>query len=171
MARYRLPDDVKLAALAYVKGYPRLKAKYMREFNDIVSATSFPFDVYKEDSVNEKGEPCKIDCLAPKVRVEGQVGNPTEQKALKLELLQRKPYVKRMRAVEKAMDLVGDRIRSEEVRDALVEAVMLSCMDRKEYTYEKSQVVGLCRTEFYAERRRFLWYVAKYSDLIEEDEV
>ena len=120
MARYRLPDDVKLAALAYVKGYPRLKAKYMREFNDIVSATSFPFDVYKEDSVNEKGEPCKFDCLVPKVRVEGQVGNPTEQKALKLELLQRKPYVKRMRAVEKAMDLVGDRIRSEEIGRAHV---------------------------------------------------
>lgn len=169
MARYRLAEDVKLCALAYVKGYPRRKEKYLKEYNDIIKSTAFPYDIYTVDGIGEDGKPCKIEHLAPRVRTVGQVGNPTERMALELELLQRKPDTLKMRAVERAMDLVGDRLRSEELREKLVEAVMLSCMDRKEYTYERSQVVGVCRTEFYAERRRFLWYVAKYADLLDDE--
>lgn len=169
MAKYRLPEDVKLCALAYVKGYARRKALYMTKFNDIVAGKGFPFETYTIDGYDERGDPCKVECRVPMNRDSGSVGNPTEWKAFLLERLSHDPDTIKMRAVEKAMDLIGDRIRSDVVRKQLVEAVMLNCLDRKEYTYERSKVIGICRTEFYAERRRFLWYVAKYSDLLDDE--
>lgn len=169
MSRYQLPEDVKLAALSYVKGYHRRKAEYLKAYYDIMNSSSFPYEEDEVMGVDENGNPCKIKSLVPKTRVKGQNGDPTARKALELELLQRKPDTQKMRAVDRAMDLVGDRIRSEELREKLVEAIMLNCIDRRENTYEDLGLDGICRTDFYMERRRFLWYVAKFSDLLSDN--
>lgn len=169
LSRYRLEEDIKLCALAYVKGYPRRKSEYMAEYNAILNESSFPYEEYEIDGIDENGKPCKIKSLAPKARVTGMVGNPTEQKAFRLEMLQRSQDTKLMNAVERAMDLIGDRIRSDDLRKRLVQAVLLNCLDRYENTYESFGLNGICRTDFYAERRRFLWYVAKYSGLLKEE--
>lgn len=170
MAKYRLPEDVKLTALSYVKGYPRRKAEYMAKFNDIVAGKGFPFDTYTVDGYDERGDPCKVECRIPIDRVSGSVGNPTERKAFLLERLSRHPETVRMRAVENAMDLIGDRIRNEELRRDLVKAILLNCDSGRVYPYNEIRLPGISKKAFFAERRRFLWYVAKYSDLIWEDD-
>lgn len=169
MAKYRLPEDVKLTALSYVKGYPRRKAEYMMKFNDIVAGKGFPFETYTISGYDERGDPCELECRVPIDRVFGSIGNPTQQKAFLLAELSRHPETVRMRAVEKAMELIGDRIMNDELRGKLVQAIMLNCDSGRVYIYEDMDLPGISRKAFFAERRRFLWYVAKYSDLLWEE--
>ena len=169
MAKYRLPEDVKLTALSYVKGYPRRKAEYMMKFNDIVAGKGFPFETYTINGYDERGDPCELECRVPIDRVFGNIGNPTQQKAFLLEQLSRHPETVRMRAVERAMELIGDRIMNDELRKKLVQAIMLNCDSGRVYIYKDMDLPGISRKAFFAERRRFLWYVAKYSDLLWEE--
>ena len=169
MAKYRLPEDVKLSALSYVKGYPRRKAEYMKKFNDIVTGKGFPYEVYTVPAFDERGEPCELKCLSPIGRVSGSIGNPTEQKAFLLERLSRDPDTIKMRAVERAMELIGDRIMADDLRQKLVKAVLLNCDSGRVNSYEEMELPGISRKSFFAERRRFLWYVAKFSDLLGEE--
>lgn len=169
MAKYRLPEDVKLTALSYVKGYPRRKAEYMMKFNDIVAGKGFPFETYTISGYDERGDPCELECRVPIDRVFGSIGNPTQQKAFLLAELSKHPETVRMRAVEKAMELIGDRIMNDELREKLVQAIMLNCDSGRVYIYEDMDLPGISRKAFFAERRRFLWYVAKYSDLLWEE--
>ena len=169
MAKYRLPEDVKLTALSYVKGYPRRKAEYMMKFNDIVAGKGFPFETYTINGYDERGDPCKLECRVPIDRVFGSIGNPTQQKAFLLAELSRHPETVRMRAVEKAMELIGDRIMNDDLRKKLVQAIMLNCDSGRVYIYKDMDLPGISRKAFFAERRRFLWYVAKYSDLLWEE--
>ena len=169
MAKYRLPEDVKLTALSYVKGYPRRKAEYMMKFNDIVAGKGFPFETYTISGYDERGDPGELECRVPIDRVFGSIGNPTQQKAFLLAELSKHPETVRMRAVEKAMELIGDRIMNDELREKLVQAIMLNCDSGRVYIYEDMDLPGISRKAFFAERRRFLWYVAKYSDLLWEE--
>lgn len=166
MARYRLPVDVKYTALSYVQGYQRRRAEYKKKYNDIMNSTAANFETYVEHDVDEHGKEVKIECRDYGSRPTGCVGDPTERKALELEMLSRHPDTLRMKAVERARDLIGDRIANDEVREALVKGIFLNCESGRKYAYEDLNMPGIGRTTFYDERRRFLYYVAKYSDLI-----
>lgn len=166
MARYRLPPDVKAAALSYVQGYKRRRIEYKKKYNDIINRGGANYEVYTEKGKDENGKEIEVECRHYPQRVSGAVGNPTERKALELEMLSRDPDTERMRAVEMARDLIGDHIDSNEVREALVRGIIQNCEDGRKNTYEKMVVPTVSRKMFYEERRRFLYHVAKYGRLI-----
>lgn len=166
MARYRLPVDVKYTALSYVQGYQRRRAEYKKKYNDIMNSTAANFETFVEHDLDEHGKEVKIECRDYGSRPTGFVGDPTERKALELEMLSRHPDTLRMKAVERARDLIGDHIASDEVREALVKGIFLNCERRQNWTFEKLNLPTISRKEFFEERRRFLYYVAKYSELI-----
>ena len=87
MARYRLPPDVKAAALSYVQGYKRRRIEYKKKYNDIINAGGQNFEIYQETGKDENGKEIKVECRYYPQRVSGAVGNPTERKALELEML------------------------------------------------------------------------------------
>lgn len=166
MARYRLPPDVKAAALSYVQGYKRRRIEYKKKYNDIINRGGANYEVYIEKEKDENGKEIEVECRHYPQRVSGAVGNPTERKALELEMLSRDPDTERMRAVEMARDLIGDHIDSDEVRMALVNGIMKNCESGRVNPYEKLDLPTIGRNEFFDERRRFLYHVAKYGKLI-----
>lgn len=166
MARYRLPSDVKASALSYVQGYARRRQEYKKRYNDIINSSGAAWETYKETVKDENGKEISIECRYYGSRPTGKPGNPTERKAFELAMLDARQDTQLMRAVERARDLIGDRIDSDEVRNALICGIMKNCENCRNFAYEYLDLPGIGRTAFYDERRRFLYYVAKYSGLI-----
>ena len=86
-------------------------------------------------------------------------GRATEQKAARLEDLERLQWVKEMHALERARDRIGAGM-PEEMRKTLQAAIMLNCTNGKKYPFERLYTVGISRRTFYRHRQRFLDDVA-----------
>lgn len=67
--------------------------------------------------------------------------------------------VKTMRRVQEAYEAIGDDL-PEKMRQNLQRAISLNCADGKRYTYERLNVGGIGRSDFYARRATFLYDVA-----------
>lgn len=165
--KYRLPADVKAAAISYVQGYQRRRLEYKKEYNNIINSAGANYDTYWETTTDEKGKEVRVECRCYGSRPEGACGNPTEQKAFRLAMLDAKFDTKILRAVERARDLIGDRIDDDEIRNALVNGIFRNCDSGRRWPYENLDLPTIGRNEFFEERRRFLYYVAKFSGLIE----
>lgn len=165
--KYRLPADVKAAAISYVQGYQRRRLEYKKEYNNIINSAGANYDTYWETTTDEKGKEVRVECRCYGSRPEGACGNPTEQKAFRLAMLDAKFDTKILRAVERARDLIGDRIDDDEIRNALVSGIFRNCERRQNWTFERLNLPTISRNEFFEERRRFLYHVAKFSGLIE----
>lgn len=66
-----------------------------------------------------------------------------------------------MRAIDAAADEIGADIKSATVRAALQKAIALNCKDCRTWTYERLEVPGISRIEFYRRRRKYLENVAQ----------
>lgn len=165
--KYRLPADVKASAIGYVQGYQRRRQEYKIEYNNIVNSSSANFETYKETVIAEDGKEKQIECRYFGTRPVGMSGNPTERKAFALAMLDARQDTLLMKAVERARDLIGDRIYDDEVRDALVRGIFKNIIEGgRRAPYENMDLPTIGRNEFFEERRRFLYYVAKFSGLI-----
>ena len=65
-----------------------------------------------------------------------------------------------MRAIDAAADEIGADIQSATVRAALQKAIALNCKACRTWTYERLEVPGISRIEFYR-RRKYLENVAQ----------
>ena len=63
---------------------------------------------------------------------------------------------KRCRAVESALDSVGEDIKGEEERKKLRRALILNCTDRKTYPFYRLAIDFVSERDFYRRRDRFL---------------
>lgn len=161
MADYRLPEDVKRTAISYVQGYERRKKEYNRRYHEIMDATEALWEEYTAVYAGKE-----VKCRAYENRRSGLPGKPTEGKALRLEKLRSHPDTVKMLAVEKAYDEIGERYGSSDIRQFLADGIMMNCRSGRKWNYEALNLPTITRKEFYKERRKFLWRVARYAELI-----
>lgn len=156
MSRYSLPDDVRMEVIGYVRGYQRRSALVRKIYNDILEGSAAAYETYK---IGEK----EYRIYFPK---SGEPGKPTEMKALALEKLNRTADMIRVRAVEESLVLIGEGIKNEEIRRELQKGIWKNCLSGRKYPYEKLGLTAISRKEFFRERRKFLWRIAKNAKLI-----
>ncbi len=66
------------------------------------------------------------------------------------------PSDKRCKAVESALDTVGEDIKGEEERKKLRRALILNCTDRKNFPFYRLAIDFLSERDFYRRRDKFL---------------
>lgn len=154
--KYKLPNDVTLIALAYVKGYNRRRKAYNERYNEILYSGGEHYDSYTENGVEHR-------FYTPHSGFNGSV---VETKAIKLEQLSNTADGRKLKAVDKAFEEIGGEIESEEVRKALQKGVWLNCISGRHHPYEKLDMPGVGRKLFYRERQRFLWRIARNDNLV-----
>ena len=161
MAKYLLPEDIKLASISLVKGYDRRKKEFNEKVRDIMESTAAGWEEYTE-TIGGK----EVVCRSYEARRSGPPGRPTEARAIRLERLMNAQDTIWLRAVENAADEIGKRYGSEEIRRALRDGILKNCRSGRRWPYEALDLPGITRKEFYKERRKFLWRVARYAGLI-----
>lgn len=78
------------------------------------------------------------------------VSNPTLASVEALERLETEHYVRVMRAIESAREMIGCDIEDDDARETLKRAVWLSCQNRYAYPFEAFAGAVCCeRTRFY----------------------
>ena len=150
----RLPNDTVLAALQLVRGQARRKAEYKRQVDEIIPAQRHKFCGYHQPAA---ARPCVCTCRAP-------AGIPTTSPPTRPEAIQQletQRDVQIMRAIDAAADEIGADIQNSTVRAALQKAIALNCKDCRTWTYERLEVPGISRIEFYRRRRKYLENVAQ----------
>ena len=154
----RLPNDIVLAALQLVRGQARRKAEYKRQVDEIIlrSGTNF-VDTTIVDTTTSSGAPVRV--YLP--RAGGNSNDITADKAEAIQQLETQRDVQIMRAIDAAADEIGADIQNSTVRAALQKAIALNCKDCRTWTYERLEVPGISRIEFYRRRRKYLENVAQ----------
>lgn len=148
----RLPNDTVLAALQLVRGQDRRKAEYKEKVREIISRTGASF----VDTQNRAGQPVCV--YMPHAK--GGTSNTTADKAEAIDQLEQQRDVQIMRAIDAATEAIGADIQDTDTRRALQKAVALNCTDSRIWVYERLEVPGISRREFYRRRRRYLEDVA-----------
>lgn len=137
----RLPYDVRLECIAYVRGYPRRVQAYNDARSEILSGGR---------SATE-GMP----------RSPG-IGRPAESKAEQLAAIENWPETKKMRAVEYAIDRCGRDLESESVRNQLTQGIMRNCQGKHKYSRNRIIVPGISERTFSRRKEQFLFDIATY---------
>ena len=149
----RLPKDTVLAALQLVRGQARRKAEYKRQVDEIIlrSGTNFV------DTTTRCGTPVRVYLPC----ANGSASDITADKAEAIQQLETQRDVQIMRAIDAAADEIGADIQSATVRAALQKAIALNCNDCRIWTFERLNLPGISRREFYRRRRKYLENVAQ----------
>lgn len=143
--KQKLPYDVRLECIAYVRGYPRRVQAYNDARSEILSSGS---------SATE-GMP----------RSPG-IGRPAESKAEQLSAIERWPETQKMLAVEYAIDRCGRDIGSDTIRRQLIYGIMRNCQGKHKYSRNKIVIPGISEATFSRRKERFLHDIAKYAGLL-----
>lgn len=151
MKREKKSRDVLKAALYIVRGQPRRERQYRDAVEEILGAGGVQCAEY----TMRGGE--KARAYLPEAK--GKTGNPTASKVEAIDALERLGYVKTMRRVQEAYEAIGGDL-PEKMRQDLQRAISLNCADGKRYTYERLNVGGIGRSDFYTRRAAFLADVA-----------
>lgn len=140
----KLPYDVRLECIAYVRGYPRRLRAYKEARSEILEGTRSA----TEGMPSGRG-----------------TGRPAESKAEQLATIEKWPETQKMRAVEYAMDRCGKDIDSETVRKQLILGIMRNCQGKHKYSRNRIVIPGISERTFSRRKEQFLADIAKYSGL------
>ena len=139
--KYKLPEDVKTACSAYVRGYKRLVYEYYQKRDIVLNAQKNNSIVNLTGGYNDSSEP-----LA---------------KTMLLEKIETHIDTKIMRAVEQAMLHIGDDLPDENERVKLREAIIDCCKDRRQFVF-RYYGLDMDKSTFYRRRNKFLYEISKY---------
>lgn len=162
MARVKqLPDDVKQNCLSLVRGYERRKREYAQKRAELMTHRSD-----KVITVRDKDAP-DDDKKSFGVMLPGShnASRTTENIAERMVSLEDHMDTRRMRAVEYAEGRIGLDLPKDQ-RKLLTKAIFTSCIQGRQYPFERLHVEGMERSCFYDRRMRFLIDIAKYMDMI-----
>lgn len=148
----RLPNDIVLAALQLVRGQARRKAEYKRQVDEIILRSGANFV-----DTTRCGTPMRVYLPC----ANGSASDITADKAEAIQQLETQRDVQIMRAIDAAADEIGADIQSATVRAALQKAIALNCNDCRIWTFERLNLPGISRREFYRCRRKYLENVAQ----------
>lgn len=156
MHRDALPDDLKKTCLGLYHGYKRRVKWYHEQRREILERGTVNFASYHD----ERGEECR-DYGG---RSSG-AGRPLESKVEALLALEEHPETLRMRAVEQAKLTVGTDVGSDEIRQRLLDSILLNCESGRTYPFEVLNLTEFSRRDFYRRRNAFLMEIAKSLDM------
>lgn len=145
--KYKLPDYLKLNALAIVKSYKSYRKEIEDEENGIFSFGSGHYETIGQERV-----------YLPSGK--GGKSSPTEDQAMRLEKLHTSYPYKCVQAVDSALDSVlknYTRTHSEKIRAALIR----SCECGRTFNFDYSGIDGLSRASFYRLKNQFLYQICK----------
>lgn len=154
----KMPDDVKQSCISLVKGYARRKREYAIKRAELMSNNSDKVITIRA-GIEEKES---IGVMLPGSH---NASRATENIALKMVSLEDHMDTRRMRAVEYAEGRIGMDL-PEDQRKKLTKAIFTSCIQGREYPFERLCVEGMERTCFYDRRMLFLIDIAKYMDML-----
>lgn len=152
MKQEKRSRDVLKAALYIVRGQTRREHKYKDAVEEILGGGGAQYTEY----TNRAGE--KARAYLPGAK--GKTGNPTAAKVEAIDALERLGYVKTMRKVQGAYESIGGDL-PEKMQADLKRAIALNCADGRRYTYERLNIGGIGRSDFYTRRGEFLADVAE----------
>jgi len=139
--KYKLPEDVKTACSAYVRGYKRLVYEYNQKRDIIINSQKNKSFASPAGGYGESSEP--------------------EIKAQLLEKLEQHINTKIMKAVEQAELHIGDDLPDENERVKLREAIIDCCKDRRRFVF-RYYGLDMDKSTFYRRRNKFLYEISKY---------
>lgn len=76
------------------------------------------------------------------------------------------PETQRMRAVEEAKLHIGLDLQNEELRQRLIEGIVLNCRSHKQYPFAVLNLSGISERTFRRKKDKFLMEIAEYLGLI-----
>lgn len=154
--KYKVPDDVKRTVLGYVRGYKRRLRWYLDQRSDILYGSPTRYEAYKGKDGKEG------HAYQPRG---GMSSNPTASAGERLAALEQHPNVRIMRAIERALEDVGNDIVSDAERIKLKDAIMESCVVGRNFTFEY-WALPMSKDTFYNHRLRFIQSVAITLNII-----
>lgn len=156
----KLPDDVRKTCIQLVRGYDRRcqEYKWKRLGLTSTSANNVITICDAEDPYNADKQ---IGVMMPSSHCASRT---TEDIALRLQELEEDPETQRMRAVEHAISRVRTDI-PQQIRKKLIAAIVLNCKSGKKYPPKVLDFEGISERQFYRERDKFIWDIAKYMRL------
>ena len=145
--KYKLPDYLRLNALAVVKSYKSYKNEVKDEENRIFSFGNANYETVGQERVYlPSGKGGKI--------------SPTEDQAMQLEKLHNSYPYKCVQAIDDALDVVLKNyvgMHSEKIGAALIR----SCECGRTFNFDYSGIDGLSRRTFYRLKNQFLYQICK----------
>jgi len=138
--KYKLPEPVKTACIAYVRDYKRLLYEYNQKRDIVLNAQK------------------NVSFGSPS----GGSGGNSEphSKTIKLDDIENHLDTKIMRAVERAKLLIGDDICDDGERGKLREAMIDCCKDGRRFIF-RYYGLDMDKSTFYRRRSKFLYEIAK----------
>lgn len=151
----KLPWDVKQEVLWIVRGYDR-RVKLFKELrNDILNSGGENYVTYKVKDEERRAY----------LPGGGSDGRGVERKEEQLASLEQLPEIRKMRAVEYALERVGQDIANPELRQRLKTGIMENCKNRYGYPFEAMYLPGISKNDFYQRRDAFLLGIAKFLEI------
>lgn len=153
MARMKLmPDDIRRECLSIVAGYNRRVRNYYQARREIIDQTSQRFVEVGDERV-----------FLPSSH---DASRTAENIAIALEALEHKYETKKMRAVEYAKKRIGSDLPECDLKQRLIDAIMLNCRSGRKFPYACFDLTGIEKTNFYDRRGDFLMDIARYLDML-----
>ena len=165
MERVKLPRDVQVRCIWLVRGYERCRRDYKEMRQAIIDGSRGHYSTYKvKVGQNRDGKPIFEErrTFTAGAHVASRT---TEDKEMRLEDVERLPWVRDMRAVEHARDRIGAGL-PDEMRVALRDAIIINCKSGKKKPYEELYTIGVSRTGFYRYREAFFYDIANELGMI-----
>lgn len=164
MKRAKLPRDVQQRCMWLVRGYERCRREYNEHRQAIMDGGGGHYTTYKVKIGERNGKPIFEERRT--FAAGGHIaGRTTEEKELRLEDLERLPWVREMHAVEHARERIGASL-PDEMQDALKKAIFLNCVSGRNYPFERLYTVGISRRGFYRYREAFFYDIANEVGMI-----
>lgn len=157
-----MPDDVKQSCISLVKGYARRKMEYNLRRQELIHKTPNNHVTVYWDPSDPYNTNRQIGAVIPSGH---NASRTTENIAEQIQALEKRPETRRMRAVEYAAERVGLDL-GEKDRQHLKNAIFKSCIDGRKYPFERLGIDNMERSCFYDRRRKFLYDIAIFMDLI-----
>lgn len=157
-----MPDDVKQNCISLVKGYARRREEYRNRRMELMNKSPDNHITVYRDPKDPYNTTRHIGAIIPSGHNASRTTEDIAQRVMALENLLE---TKRMRAVEYACDRVGQDLSPDD-RKRLQGAIFKSCIDGRKYPFERLCIDTMERSCFYDRRRKFLYDIAKYMDMI-----
>lgn len=159
--KIKLPWDIKQECLWIVRGYSRRVKQYHELRQDVIESGGDSYTTYIHTDASGKSE---------QRRSYGghgtNIGRPTEDKQSQLEAIEKYPETKKMKAVEHAKLLSSRDVEADEVRQRLINGIMLNIESGRNYPFEYLNLSEFSRMDFYRRKDSFVYLVATYLDMI-----
>lgn len=159
MERTKLPRDVQQRCIWLVRGYERCRRDYKELRQSIIDGGGDSYTSYQAKVGKTKDG--KIITEERRTYIKGGhiASRTTEDRELRMEELERLPWVREMHAVEHARERIGKGM-PDDMREMLKKAIILNCLSGRSYPFERLYTVGISRRQFYRYRDAFFRDIA-----------